>query len=248
MTEIAETEWQGKRYWLVGASEGLGRALAHQMSRAGVELILSARTRERLDDLAAELPGRSSVVPVDVSDSASVAAAFRDVGEIDGVVWLAGVYWPIKADAWDAGRVEAMFDVNLTGAARVLGVVLPDFVRRGKGHVVLTGSLSGFRGLPGAVGYSASKAGILSLAETLRMDLHDTGIKVQIANPGYIRTRLTEKNDFRMPAIMEPEVAAQEIWEHMGTDSFSKSFPFGFSLIFRLSNFLPDWAYFRIFR
>ena len=240
-------DWTGQRYWLVGASEGLGRAVAHHLSRAGVDLILSARSEDRLQDLVAELPGRASYVPVDIADTASVAAAAAEVGEIDGFVFLAGVYWPQAAQEWDADQVEAMFDINLTGAARCLAHVVPQFVTRDRGHIVLTGSLSGFRGLPGAIGYAASKAGLMSLAESMYMDLRKTGVEVQCVNPGFIKTRLTEKNDFDMPFIMEPEEAAAEVFEHMGTDQFQRSFPRLFSLIFRGSVFLPNWLYFRLF-
>ncbi|QBY02420.1 SDR family NAD(P)-dependent oxidoreductase [Rhodophyticola sp. CCM32] len=241
-------DWTGKRYWLVGASEGLGRAVAHHLSRAGVDLVLSARGEERLQDLVAELPGRASYVPVDIADTASVRAAAGEVGEIDGFVFLAGVYWPQKAQDWNAGQVEAMLDINLTGAARCLAHVVPGFVARDRGHIVLTGSLSGFRGLPGAIGYAASKAGLMSLAESIYADLRKTGVQVQCVNPGFIRTRLTGKNDFSMPFIMEPEQAAAEIFEHMGTDQFQRSFPRLFSLLFRASVFLPNWVYYRVFR
>ena len=152
-------DWKGKRYWLVGASEGLGQALAMQLSRAGAEVILSARNADRLAEVAAGLPGKSQVIPVDVADRASVRAAAAEAGEIDGLVFLAGVYWPMTAQDWDADKVETMCDVNFTGCARVMGAALPAMVTRGKGHVVITGSLSGFRGLPGAIGYGASKAG-----------------------------------------------------------------------------------------
>ena len=240
-------EWSGKRYWLVGASEGLGREVALKMSRAGAELIVSARSEERLQELVAELPGRATYVPIDIADRASVEAAAKEVGRIDGVVFLAGVYWPVPATEWDAEKVEAMFDVNLTGAARVLGQVVPQFVERNAGHIVLTGSLSAYRGLPGAIGYSASKAGLFSLAESLHGDLRKTEICVQIIHPGFIRTRLTDKNDFRMPAIMEPEDAARVFFERMNGDRFSSHFPFGFGMIFRLSQLLPDWLYTRLF-
>ncbi|MFW5654590.1 MAG: SDR family oxidoreductase, partial [Roseicyclus sp.] len=118
-------DWSGKRYWLVGASEGLGRALAQVMSRAGVEVVVSARSEERLQELVAELPGRASYVPIDISDRESVEAAAKEVGEVDGMVFLAGAYWPMSAKDWDAAKVETMLDVNLTGAARVLGAVVP---------------------------------------------------------------------------------------------------------------------------
>jgi short-subunit dehydrogenase len=239
--------FDGKRYWIVGASEGLGRAVAHKLSARGAEVILSARSTERLHDLAGELPGKARVVGLDVSDEASVDAAFGEAGEIDGLVFLAGVYWPQRSEDWNAGQVTAMLDVNLTGCARVLGRVVPAMVERGAGHIVLTGSLSGFRGLPGAIGYGASKAGIMYLAEEMHGELASRGIDVQLVNPGFIKTRLTDKNDFKMPFIMEPEEAAGEVVDHMTGDSFEKSFPFGFSLVFRLSQFLPDWLYYKLF-
>ena len=237
----------GKTYWLVGASEGLGRALALALSRRGARLVLSARGQDRLDALAAECPGPARAVAMDISDSASVRAAAEQVGDIDGLVFLAGVYWPMKATEWDAEKAEAMADINFTGAFRVLGHVVPAMVARDAGHIVITGSLSGFRGLPGAVGYAASKAGVMSLAESLQCDLRQTGVDVQLLNPGFIRTRLTDKNDFAMPQIMEPERAAEIMVEHMLTDRFSRSFPVPFAWLFRGGNFLPDWLYYRIF-
>lgn len=240
-------DWSGKRYWLVGASEGLGRSLAHQMSRAGVEVIVSARSEDRLVDLVADLPGRASYVPIDVSDPKSVESAVQEVGEIDGFVYLAGVYWPQAATEWTAEEVTAMLDINLTGAARILGHVVPAFVARDRGHIVLTGSLSGFRGLPGAIGYGASKAGLMYLAESMHADLRKTGVDVQVINPGFIRTRLTDKNEFNMPFIMDADAAASEFFEHMGTDRFKKSFPTLFSYVFRVSQLMPDWMYYRLF-
>ena len=236
---------KGKRYWLVGASEGLGRALAERMSREGVELVLSARSADRLEELAATLPGPAEALPMDVADMSSVRAAAAKAGAVDGLVFLASVYWPQAAQDWDADQVETMLDVNLTGAARVLGAVVPAMVTRGTGHVVLTGSLSGFRGLPGAIGYGASKAGLMSLAESMAVDLHGTGVDVQVVNPGFIRTRQTDKNDFSMPGIMEPEAAAGVILDHMRTTRFRLSFPFAFSLVFRLGRLLPDRLWFR---
>jgi len=239
--------WQGKRYWLIGASEGLGLALARQISAAGAEVVLSARSEARLAQAVLQMPGKATAVAVDVADSASVRQAAETVGDVDGVVFLAGVYWPMKAQDWNADQVEAMCDVNFTGCARVVGAVLPAMLARGHGHLVITGSLSGFRGLPGATGYAASKAGVMAMAESLYADLRGSGITVQLANPGFIRTRLTEKNDFSMPFLMEPEDGAREMFELMQTDRFKASFPTVFSWLFRLSQFLPDWAYYRLF-
>ena len=239
-------DWQGKRYWLVGASEGLGRALAHRLSKAGAEVIVSARNAERLAALAAELSGPARAVAVDVADRASVEAAAAEAGEIDGMVYLAGVYWPMKAQDWNAGQAETMADINFTGCVRAVGAVLPAMVARGRGHVVLTGSLSGFRGLPGAIGYGASKAAVMSLAESMHADLRGTGIEVQVANPGFIKTRLTDKNDFKMPFLMTPEEAAEEMFALMDSRRFKRNFPRAFGSFFRASQFLPDWAYYRM--
>jgi len=240
-------DFTGKRYWLVGASEGLGLALAQKLSAAGAEVILSARSPDKLVEAVALMPGRAIALPCDVASTASVRDAAEQAGNIDGVVFLAGVYWPMKAQDWDAGAVETMCDINLTGCARVMGAVVPQMVKRGRGHIVITGSLSGFRGLPGAIGYCASKAGTMSLAESMHCDLRGTGIDVQLSNPGFIKTRLTDKNDFSMPQIMEPGQAAQHMFDHMLTDRFSDSFPVPFAWVFRLSQFLPDWAYYRLF-
>lgn len=236
-------ELNGKRYWLVGASEGLGRAVAHALSRSGAEVVVSARNEDRLQELVDELPGRASWVAVDVSDRASVSGAVERVGEIDGLVYLAGVYWPLGADQWDADRNEQMTDINYVGAQRVVGAVLPAMLERGAGHIVLTGSLSGFRGLPGAVAYGASKAAVMYMAEAMHADLRGTGVDVQLVNPGFIRTRLTDKNEFDMPFIMEPEVAADHVVSHMRSGGFRVSFPWGFGLMFRASRWLPDPLY-----
>ncbi|MBT8411707.1 MAG: SDR family NAD(P)-dependent oxidoreductase [Octadecabacter sp.] len=240
-------EWQGKRYWLIGASEGLGLGLAHCLSRVGAEVVLSARSEETLAEAVKGLPSKGSYQTIDISDNDSVKAAAAAVGEVDGVVLLAGVYWPFGAESWDADQAVAMADINFTGFMRVLGQVVPSMVQRDAGHIVITSSLTGFRGLPGSIGYTASKAATMSLAECMYADLRKTGVDVQVVNPGFIKTRLTDKNDFNMPFIMEPEDAAKAMFDHMNSDRFKKSFPMVFSWVFRMSQFLPDWAYYRIF-
>lgn len=240
-------DFAGKRYWLVGASEGLGRALAARLAEAGAEVIVSARGAERLATLVAELPDRARAVTVDAASRASVEAAAAEVGPVDGMVYLAGLYWPMPATEWDAEKAEAMADVDFTGAIRVVGAVLPGMLARGAGHLVLTGSLSAYRGLPGAVGYGAAKAGVMSLAETLRLDLRGTGVAVQLANPGFIRTRLTGKNDFAMPFLMSPQDAAEAMFALMRSRAFKSDFPWAFGLFFRLGRFLPGWLYARLF-
>ena len=240
-------DFKGKRYWLIGASEGLGAALAQNMSAAGADLVLSSRDKAKLEMLASGLSGQAQVCPVDVSDQGDVDRALSEVGDLDGVVYLAGLYWPMPAQEWIPEQATAMMEVNLTGAMRTLGPLMQNFVQKNAGHIVITGSLVGFRGLPRSIGYTASKAGLMTLAEGMYYDLQKTGVAVQLVNPGYIKTRLTDKNNFKMPFIMEPEKAADIMFRHMQSNRFAISFPRVFSLLFRLGPLLPSWLYYRLY-
>lgn len=228
----------GRHWWVIGASEGLGRALAVELAAAGATVTASARSAERLEALAREVPSITAL-PMDVTDDAAVVAACAAVGAPFGVIYAAGAYEPMSARAWRPGAAEAMAEVNFTGALRVLSRLVPDMHARGAGRVVLIGSLAGFRGLPGAIGYGASKAALMHLAENLRADLRGTGVRVQRVNPGFIRTRLTARNDFAMPQIMEPEEAALRVVGAIRSGRFSTSFPAPFAWIFTLGRFLP---------
>jgi short-subunit dehydrogenase len=241
------TDWVGKTYWIVGASEGLGAALAQKVSQAGAKVVVSARSADKLTELVARLPAPAISQPMDISDTDSVKAAAEAIGEVDGVILVAAAYWPMSAQNWDAAHGVTMADVNFTGFMRVLGEVVPGMVERGSGHILITSSITAYRGLPRSIGYTASKAATLSLAESMHADLQGSGVTVQVALPGFIKTRQTDKNDFRMPQIMEPEVAAQEIFELMNSDAFKKVFPRMFGSVVRAAQFLPDWLYYRLF-
>ncbi|MEM9715810.1 MAG: SDR family NAD(P)-dependent oxidoreductase [Pseudomonadota bacterium] len=240
-------ELSGKTYWLVGASEGLGRALAKKLDAEGVHVVLSARNKDRLDELADEMSDRTMVLPTDVSDIEKVEAAAVQLPDIDGFIYAAGTYTPFGAQDYDAKAAEMMFEVNLQGGSRIAATQIPKFAKRNHGHAVFIGSLSAFGGLPGSIGYSASKAGLKSLAESIKCDLANTNVKVSHINPGFIRTRLTDKNTFDMPQIMEPEQAADHVIRGMKRRRFETSFPYPFAMLFRLSRIFPEWLYFRIF-
>ncbi len=238
------TGFEGKTYWIVGASEGLGRALAQGLSERGAHLVLSARNADRLAEICATLPS-ARAVPFDVTDLEAVRRAVAEVGEVDGLVYNAGAYEPMRTGDWDTEAVLSMTDVNYTGALRVLGETVPGFVSAGRGDITLIGSLSGYRGLPAAVGYAASKAALVSLAETMRFDLAGTGVTVRIVNPGFIKTRLTEKNNFKMPMLMSAEDAAERVIKAMSRRRFRTDFPAPFSWVIRLLDYLPDILIYR---
>ncbi len=238
------TGFEEKTYWIVGASEGLGRALAQALSERGAHLVLSARNADRLAEICATLPN-ARAVPFDVTDLEAVRRAVAEVGEVDGLVYNAGAYEPMRTGDWDTEAVLSMTDVNYTGALRVLGETVPGFVSAGRGDITLIGSLSGYRGLPAAVGYAASKAALVSLAETMRFDLAGTGVTVRIVNPGFIKTRLTEKNNFKMPMLMSAEDAAERVIKAMSRRRFRTDFPAPFSWVIRLLDYLPDILIYR---
>ncbi|MGB3313493.1 MAG: SDR family NAD(P)-dependent oxidoreductase [Albidovulum sp.] len=238
------TEFSGKTYWLIGASEGLGRALARQLDREGARLILSARDEGRLISLAADL-AEARVVAFDVTDHQAVRSTVASVGPVDGIIYNAGAYTPMRATEWDTDAALTMCDVNFIGAMRVLGQVVPQMVGAGRGDITLIGSLAGYRGLPAAIGYGASKAALVSLAETMRHDLKGSGVVVRLVNPGFIRTRLTKKNSFRMPMIMTPEAATEHVVRAMRSRRFRTDFPAPFSWLMKALVFLPDILVYR---
>ncbi|RKT35021.1 short-subunit dehydrogenase [Roseovarius halotolerans] len=234
----------GKTFWLIGASEGLGRELAVLLDAAGARLVLSARSAERLESLAATLDD-ARVLPLDVTDLAAVRDAAADIGPLDGLIYNAGAYEPMPATRWDSDAALKVCDVNFTGAMRVLGEIVPRFVETRAGDITLVGSLAGYRGLPSAIAYGASKAALISLAETMRHDLRNSGVTVRIVNPGFIKTRLTSKNDFHMPMLMDPKEAAKRVLSAMQRRRFRTDFPAPFSWFIRALVYLPDLVIYR---
>lgn len=236
--------FRDKTYWLIGASEGLGRELAVQLASHGVRLILSARNEARLLTLGKELPD-ARVLALDVTDLDSVRAAVSEAGNIDGIIYCAGAYDPMTAAEWNTENALRICEVNFFGAMRVLGETVPRMVRGGVGDITLIGSLAGYRGLPAAIGYGASKAALISLAETMRHDLKGTGVTVRIVNPGFIKTRLTDKNGFQMPQLMSAETAALKVLKAMQSSRFRTDFPAPFSWFIKGLYYLPDWLVYR---
>ncbi len=241
----------GKTIWLVGASEGIGEQLAHQLALHGARLIVSARNIKKLEGLLPRLEGEGhAAVALDVTREESVQAAWKKITQKrmvpDIFIYNAGVYEPQSVTEFNYQKMESIVQVNLLGAMRVLEKLLPAFIKRKAGHVVLVASVSGYSGLPNSLAYGTSKAGLIHLAECLKSDLAPHGIKVQMVNPGFVKTRLTEKNDFPMPFLITPQQAASAIVRGMRGCRFDIHFPKAFTLGLKFLRLLPYWLYFRI--
>lgn len=224
-------DWAGKRYWLIGAADGLGAELAHVLSRMGVELAVSASTPEKLEELARAVPGRARAVSLDLAGSESVAAAACEVGEIDGLIYLASHNVEMSARSFSVDDGLRSIDVGLAGAVRVLGATLPPMLEAGKGHVVLGGDFSAYRGAPRALAHGAAKAGLANLAEGLYGELSENGVKMQLV--------LCGKNN--------PQRAARGVFEHMSGDGLRYVYPWACGIGARLGGLLPDALYHRAF-
>ncbi len=239
--------WAGRRVWLVGASAGIGAALARALAQRGARLALSARGKTQLEALQLS---DALLLPCDSTDAANLASARQALmaawGGVDLVVYLAGNYVPMRADSLDLASAESVIEVNFNGALRLVATVLPD-LRAGAG-IALVASVAGYRGLPNALAYGPGKAALIHLAQCLYLDLHGQGIGVWLINPGFVATRLTERNDFDMPALLTPERAAQDIIDGLASGCFEIHFPKRFTRLVKLLSHLPYRWYFPLVR
>ncbi|MFP1131154.1 SDR family NAD(P)-dependent oxidoreductase [Asticcacaulis sp. W401b] len=235
-----------KRTWIIGASSGIGEALAERLAARGEEIILSARNAEALEAICKRLKGRGHrVLPLDVSDGPAVARSaiwLKDtVGPLDRVLFFAGAYTPMKLGQIDLGDMGRIVDTNLKGAFYVVEAALP--VMAEKGQIALCASVAGYRGLPNGQPYAATKAGVISLATSLRAE-HGDRLDIKVINPGFVKTRLTDKNGFEMPMMITPEKAARAIARELDSKRFEIHFPKGFTRMVKLLALLPDGLYF----
>lgn len=238
----------GKLAWVTGASTGIGRALALRLVRDGWRVAASARGADALERLEGEGGGTLRAFPLDVTDAAAavqvVAEIQRALGPIDLAIVNAGTHAPTPATGFEAATARRIIEVNLVGATNTLAAAMPDMIERKSGHIAVVASVAGYRGLPRAAVYSATKAGLIALAEGLKFDLDRSGVKIQVINPGFVRTPLTDKNDFAMPFLMDVDDAVERIMRGLAGSAFEIAFPRRFVWILRLLGCLPDRLYF----
>lgn len=238
--------------WITGASSGIGAALAQRFATRGARVAISARSEESLVKLAETTKGTLLPFPLDVTQSQAVAetiAAMEEThGPIDQAILNAGAYVKTPVDQFRAEEIEKMMRVNVVGLAYALEELMPRMVERKHGTLALMASVAGYRGLPYAAGYCGSKAAVIAMGQSLKAELDGKGVKMQVICPGFVRTPLTDQNDFPMPFLMTPEDAARRIEEGLGSDMFEIAFPKRFAWQLKTLQKIPDWMFFPLIK
>ena len=256
---IRSADWAGLRVWLVGASTGIGASLAEALSGLGARIVLSARSHESLEHVAASCRQKHAdcdvlVLPFDVCDTQATRLAVAELGErwqgVDLIIYNAGTYEATRVDTLSPAVAERSLRVNLLAPIAATSTMLPLLLNnvddgRPRGFAFVA-SVAGYRGLPRALTYGPGKAGLISFAESLWVDLNGLGLNTWVINPGFVRTRLTAQNSFEMPALIEPEAAASEIIRGFSDGGFEIHFPRRFTWFMKLLRLLPVSWYLRL--
>jgi len=245
--------------WITGASSGIGAEVANLYAQAGHTVFASARNQVTLEAMAAatkDLDGEIIALPLDVTDNDSVLNAFDQIQQhterLDMAILNAGYYEPVEFEALTLEHFEKTYDVNLLGVVRCLLPLLPYFTKNKNytgnkiGHIAIVSSVSGFRGLPKAAAYGSSKAALINMAESLKPECNAHGIKLSLINPGFVKSKLTDRNDFKMPFIMETSDAAMRIVRGLESNAFELTFPKRFTYWLKLFRILPYRLYFAL--
>ena len=232
--------------WVTGASSGIGRALALELCRRGWTVAASARDARALEALAGEAAGAGSIlpVPVDVTDPEAVSTAYRRIvethGDADLAILNAGTHIPTPAEAFDRSTVAKLVDTNLMGTVNVLAAIVPEFIARRSGEIAVVASMTGYRGLPTAAAYGATKAALINLSESLRPELELHNVSLRLVNPGFVDTPLTRKNRFPMPFLIPADKAATTILKGLRSKRFEITVPRRMAVLMKLLRLLPN--------
>lgn len=244
--------WADRTVWLVGGSEGIGLALGRELLAKGARLVVSARRADRLVEAFPESNVYKLACDVAATESLREACTTLAKEKLipDVVFWVAGVYSPMQSHDFNPNEAETTLRINLLscyyGLHEVLKLWKENPSTHRKPHWAWVSSVAGYRGLPLAMAYGASKAALNQLAEINYLELRPRGIGVSLVLPGFVKTRLTDQNDFEMPALLSPEDAAQFILNGLAEGAFEIHFPRRFTLFLKLLRCLPYGLYFRL--
>lgn len=230
----------GRNFWVVGASSGIGAALARELVERGASVAISARRSEELEKVSG---GDMATIVLDATDPEGVALAARRateaLGSLDTVIWCAGHWEQFDAAGWDREAFARHVEVNLLGLNNVLAAVVPAMVSQQAGHIVGVASVAGYRGFPGSEAYGATKAAQINLLEAMRASLSRHGIRVTTVCPGFVRTEMTADNRFSMPFLIEPAEAGSAIADGIEKRRNEIVFPLPMALLMKAARAVP---------
>ena len=235
-----------KKLWITGASSGIGKAVAEKFAKEGWQVAVSARRKEILDDMAKNY--NISSYPLDVVNKENCKNIFQEIisefGEIHLCIFCSGTYDPKKEKEINVEQSKFVMDVNYFGVLNCVKAVEKYFKERKGGHISIVSSIAGYRGLPNSSGYGPSKAALNNFAESIYFDFKKHNVRVSVISPGFIKTPLTDKNDFPMPFLRSVEFAAQKIYTGLTkSNSFEIHFPKQLTLILKFLRLLPYKIY-----
>ena len=241
-----------KVIWITGASSGIGRSLAIKFANEGWQVAASARRENLLKELNSVNSNIHSF-PLDVTDSENCIAVFDKIIEkvknIEICVFCTGIHDPKSETSLNIEKIKKIMEVNYFGTINSINSIYNYFKEKKSGHISMVSSVAGYRGLPAGGAYCASKSALTTYAESLYFDMKRSNVRVSVIHPGFIKTPMTDQNNFPMPMIKSPEFAANEIFKGLTkSNAFEIHFPKGFTFIMKILQIMPNWLYFKILK
>jgi short-subunit dehydrogenase len=237
-----------KVIWITGASSGIGKALALKFANENWNVAISARRENILKEISESNENIKSF-PLDVTDRSKCKEVFEQIkshyGDVNICFFSTGTWNPKKEKDIDVEQMEDVFKVNFFGTVNSIKAVEEYFKNKKSGIITIVSSIAGYRGLPNSTGYGPSKSALNNLAESLYFDFGRYNVKVCLVSPGFIKTPMTDKNDFKMPFLKTPEFAADKIYEGLlKKNNFEIHFPKELTLTLKFFSLLPSKIYF----
>ena len=235
-----------KKIWITGASSGIGKAVAEKFASEGWRVAVSARRKEILENMAKNQNIFS--FPLDITDQEQINNIFKnilnDFGSLDLCLFSSGTYEPKDEQKIDPEKIRNVIKVNFLGVIDCVKAVEEYFKNKKSGHISIVSSIAGYRGLPNSSGYGPSKAALTNFCESIYFDFKKFGVKVSVISPGFIKTPLTEKNEFPMPFLKTVDYAADKVFKGLvKTNAFEIHFPKGLTLTLKFLRILPYKIY-----
>lgn len=231
---------------ITGASSGIGNALALEYAKSGTKLYLSGRNKTRLNNIKFECENKGASVYakiIDVTDKVAMEEWIEEIGSIDLVIANAGISSGVGGD------IREIFEINVDGVFNTVEPALNIMKSQGYGQIAIVSSIAGFRGLPSSPAYSASKSAVKAYGEALRGQYYDRNIEINVICPGFVRSHITDQNNFKMPFFMEADKAAKIIRKNLERNKGLITFPWQMKLITSfVFNLIPEFLFERILR